>query len=63
MTPTYCIKNKTQLTFNEYNSIIESIKNLNSSINNNIEVNYNGTKKMADINEINKIFQKYSINL
>ena len=45
MTPTYCIKNKTQLTFNEYNSIIESIKNLNSSINNNIEVNYNGTKK------------------
>ncbi len=58
-TPTYDIKDKTQLMPNELNEILEKINKLNHNENGDTIVNYKGCKKSVDKNEINKIFINY----
>lgn len=62
-TPTYNIVGKTQLSVNELTNIIEKIDKLNNNVDEDIIVNYRGNKKFINSNDINNIFESYSIKI
>lgn len=54
---------RTQLSVNELNNIIEKIVELNSNVDSDIIIKYKGNKKFVNSNEINRIFENYSIKI
>lgn len=58
-TPTYNIIDRSQLSADELNDILEKINNLNNKADGDIIINYKGHKKFANRNDIDKIFWKY----
>lgn len=60
---TYSIKNKTQLTTQEIERIVEMINNLEDTIEWDVVVNYKGKKKYVHSYQINQIFEQYNIGI
>lgn len=60
---TYSIKNKTQLSPQETEKIVEMINSIEDTIEWDVVVNYKGEKKYMNSYQINQIFEQYNMKI